>query len=650
MPGFPDDGQNSLKRRELFKLAAGAAAVTSLPAAAAHAAGFQESPALAALVKQGKLPAVADRLPKNPEVVKPVSAVGRYGGAMRSAIRGDADHNAILRVVGNMGLTRWTPDFQKAIPNVAQSWTVSDNASVYTFKLYEGMKWSDGTPFTADDIIFFTDDLLPNTEFYAAPPQQYVINGKLMRGEKVDDTTVRLIFAGPYLNFPERLAGPLGQHPVLYAKHYCKQFMPKYNPDVPKILAQTRQPDWATLFRQHCGDIETPARWANPDRPVLDPWVTKVPYTGGATQVVLERNPYFWQVDSAGNQLPYMDALSLKVISDVQSIVLSSVGGQMDLEVRHVALINNKPVLAQHMKSGQYGLVQLDTTDVSAAALFVNQTEKNPKLRPLLTNHDFRAALSYGMDRDEINDIVFLGQSTPWQTSPLKEDRFYNEQLATQFLQHDPDKANAMLDKLGLTKRDSNGFRLLADGSRLFLTCDADVENPQLVDALQLIKQHWTKIGVDLGISPMERSLFYERAQNNDYDMGIMGLPGGLHPYTDPRAWLSVQPLDSRESLPWVHWYTSGGKAGEKPSPSMLERLQLWDQWKQAADQQTADALLKKILQLAADAYEVIGIAQGVTVFGVCSNKLKNVPATMPMGWEYPTPAPTLPQQYFFTS
>ena len=129
------------------------------------------------------------------------------------------------------------------IPNVAESWTTNADASVYTFKLRAGMRWSDGHPFTADDIIFFTDDLLANREFYAAPPPQYVINGELMRGEKVDDATVRLIFAGPYLTFPERLAGPLGQHPILYAKHYCSQFMPKYNPDVGKLLAATNQPE-----------------------------------------------------------------------------------------------------------------------------------------------------------------------------------------------------------------------------------------------------------------------------------------------------------------------------------------------------------------------------------------------------------------------
>ena len=102
--------------------------------------------------------------------------------------------------------------------------------------------------------------------------------------------------------------------------------------------------------------------------------------------------------------------------------------------VRHINTINNKPVLSQHAAQGGYELQALTTTDVSAAAMFFNQTDKNPKLLPLMTNHDFREALSFAMDRDEINEIVFLGQSKPWQTSPLPADKFYNEQLATQYL------------------------------------------------------------------------------------------------------------------------------------------------------------------------------------------------------------------------
>lgn len=625
-----------------------ALALSAAFAAPVLAAGYQEAPELAALVQQGKLPPVAQRLPQQPQIVQPTESIGRYGGVLRTALRGDNDQNSILRLVGPQGLTRWTPDNAGVAPNLAEGWTRSADATEYTFKLRPGTRWSDGQPFTADDILFSVNDLLLNKEFFASPPSQYVVNDKPMRAEKVDDFTVKLILGGPSLRFPELLATPLGQHSVLYQKRYCQQFTPQYNPGVTALLAESRQPDWASLLRQRCGDIENAARWANPARPTLDPWVVQTPYTGGGTQVVLQRNPYFWQVDPEGKQLPYVGTVNLKVISNIESIMLAAIGGQLDLMVRHINLIGNKPVLAEHAEQGRYVLQPLTSTQAAALVIYVNQTSRNSKLRPLLQNRDFRAALSLGMDREEINDIVFLGQSTPWQTSPHETDKFYNRQLALQYTEHDLAQANRLLDGLGLTKRDGAGFRLLPDGSRLFLTADASVSDAGAGDVLELLKKHWAEIGVDLGINNIERSLFYDRAQNNDYDLAIAAAPGGLDPTSDPRLWLSTHTLDSRQSLPWVRWYASGGRSGEEPSESMKRRLALWDEWKQASDPARADELFRQILQMAADAFEVLGTERGLTTFGVRSKALTNVPASMPNSWTYPTPAPTLPQQYYF--
>ena len=474
------------------------------------------------------------------------------------------------------------------------------------------------------------------------------VGGKVLRAEKIDDSTVKLISAAPNLRLPELLATPLGQHPTLYAKHYCKQFMPNYNPDVAKLLAESKQTSWATLFRQKCGDIEIPARWGNPDKPVMDPWVIQTPYTGGASQVVLRRNPYFWQVDTAGNQLPYIDTLNLKVISDIQAIVLASMGGQLDLMVRHINTINNKPVLAQHAAEGGYVLQEMPPADSSAMALWFNQSAKNPKTREWLRNRDLRRALSLATDRDEINEIVFLGQGKPWQVGPLPADRFYNEKLGTQYTQHDVAQANKILDGLGLDKRDGKGFRLTPSGEKLFLQIDAMVVDTAAIDTAELIKKQWAQVGIDVGINTMERSLYYERAQNADYDIGTYAVPGGLQPMLDPRALIATHTLDSRQSIPWVKWYSTGGKSGEEPSDSMKKRMALWDQVKQAHTQADADREFRQILDLAADGFEVMGTVQAVTTFGIRSKKLMNVPDKIPLAWDYPTPAPTLLQQYYF--
>ncbi len=545
----------------------------------AHAQ-FSEAPELAALVQEGKLPAVADRLPARPEVVTPFGSIGSYGGTMRQALRGNADHNAILRAIGAQGLTRWTMDFNGVVPNVAESWTTSPDAKEFTFKLRAGTKWSDGQPFTVDDVLFAAEDLLGNKEFFESAPARYRAGGEYMKITKVDDYTFTVAFAAPYRTFLEELATPLGQHLVLYAKHYCQQFHPKYNPDVQKLMAENNADTWATLMRQKCGDIELPSRWGNPARPTLDPWVITQPYSGGATQVVLERNPFFWQVDTKGQQLPYINSITWSVISEVEAILLATINGQIDYQVRHITPISNMPVLQENAAKGGYAVFNMQPLDSTAAALYLNQTSPDPVIRDLIRQKDFRVALSLAMDRDEINDIVHLGQGEPWQVGPVPENRLYNERMGRQFTERDVAQANALLDGLGLTQRDSEGFRLRPDGKRLSLNTIVSIQLTVMVETAELVRKQWQEIGVDMIINSSERSLFYERGQNNEYDITIDNGPGGLNPTQDNRMYVAVHPLDSRQSIPWVRWYQSGGAQGEEPSDSMKKRYELLDAWK----------------------------------------------------------------------
>ena len=246
----------------------------------------KESPALAKLAADGKLPALAKRLPSVPLVVQ-VDKLGAYGGALRRGLRGSADHNGILRLVGNQGLVRWNLAFTEVLPNVASKWEVNTNATEFTFTLRPGMKWSDGKPFTADDILFSMNDCIKNPELYKSVPSTMAIGGQAAQVTKINDTTVKFTFVSPYALFLEQLATPLGQHPTLFCKHYCSQFHPKYNPKVGELAKAANMSDWGALFRSKCGDIEIPSRWSNPEKPTLDPWVVTEPYTGGATRVVM---------------------------------------------------------------------------------------------------------------------------------------------------------------------------------------------------------------------------------------------------------------------------------------------------------------------------------------------------------------------------
>jgi peptide/nickel transport system substrate-binding protein len=613
---------------------------------AAVALDYQEAPAFAAAVSEGTLPPVAERLPAQPEVVTPLGEIGTYGGVIRYGLRGSSDHNHILRMVGNQGLVRWNPEFTAVIPNVAESWEVNAEATEYTFTLRQGMKWSDGQPFTADDVLFNVNDLIRNADFAPTHPR-YMSGGEPMTVEKLDDHTVKFVFKQPYGEFLNELATPLGQHPVLYAKHYCEQFHPTYNSDLTAAIEAAGAGDWQTLFIQKCGDIEVPSRWGNAERPTLDPWVVKMPYTGGATLVTLERNPYFWQVDSAGNQLPYIDTLSSDVSQDVESLVLSVIGGNIDFGLRHIDSAANRPVIAENRERGDYRMFAADPGGGQHMIINLNLAHKDPGFRELFNMKDFRVALSVGMDRQELIDTVLLGTSEPWQQGDFDGSPYYNEQLSTQFTTYDPDQANALLDGLGLTKGD-DGVRRMADGRPIkFLVDVIPALAPDHVDLLELIEQQWAAIGIDMDVNPLERTFFFERTSNaNDHDAAVWG-GGGVQIVGVPQQMVPLH-HDARWGIPWSQWYNTGGQSGEEPPETIKNRMALYDQSKSTADPAERERLLKEIAQIAADEFEVMGVAKAAVTYGIAKNNLANVPDTMVNSWFWPTPAPLLPQTWFY--
>jgi len=635
-------------RRTVLKGLAGAAAIASF-GSRALAQQAKEAPALAKMVGDGKLPALSQRLPSAPMVVQ-AEKVGVYGGALRRGLRGSADHNGILRMVGNQGLVRWNMAFTEVLPCVASKWDVNANSTEFTFTLRPGMKWSDGKPFTADDILFSIEDCAKNSELYKSVPSTLVIANKPAVVSKVNDTTVKFTFASPYALFLEQLATPLGQYPTLFPKHYCSQFHPKYNPKAGEVAKAANLSDWTALFRNKCGDIEIPARWGNTEKPTLDPWVVTEPYSGGATRVVMERNAYFWQVDQTGQQLPYIDRLSFSIAQDVESLMLDALSGKLDIQERHIDSLQNKPTLSQNMKKGDYRLIELINAGSQQVQIYLNLTHKDPKMREMLGNKQFRHALSLGMNRKEIIELVYLGQSEPYQTGPRPGHPWYNDKLSRQFTQFDPKQANDILDKIGYAKRDGQNFRLRPDGQKVFFSIDViPTLYPDAVDTLELVKRHWGAIGVDIKVNTIERALYYTRGDSNDHDAATWPGPGGLDPMLDARDYFAQHIQGSRYAIPWTQWYVSGGKDGQEPPESQKQRMKLYDDARATADLKKRGELMKQVFDLCSDAFETIGVCLAVNSFGICKNNLQNVPKSYPSAWSWPNPGPALPQQFFFT-
>ncbi len=590
---------------------------------------FNQAPMLADLVKAGKLPPVEQRLPEQPLVVKPIEGIGTYGGIWRRGFTGAGDQWNGKRCCAHDHLLYWAPDMSKVVPNVAKGWDVSDDGKVWTIYLRKGMKWSDGAPLTADDFVFWFEDMYSNKDVVSTPVPDLPAGSKL---EKVDDYTIRFTLPKPNFMFNVAIAGlgPLASQAnyglngtgMPAPKHYLQQFHAKYT--VKDVLDKTLKAEgydsWGAL-------LKFKNDWAkNPDLPVLTPWKTKTPITNPTW--VLERNPYYWEVDPEGNQLPYIDYVVLTLADNTEIINLRAIAGEYDNQERHLDLAK-LPLFLANQDKGNYK-VRLDPSDGGSQAgiIFNLNFEKDPEIQKWINTLDFRRALALGIDRDQINESFFLGLGTP--SSPVPADNSPQNpgpEWRTRWATFDLNKANQMLDQLGLDKKDSEGYRLRTDGKgRLkFEIIGMSGAFLPFSRICEMVRNQWKKIGIDLTIrevvqgtpnlwDPNEHQLFMWESQ-----VDILALPG----FNFPNA--SYQPM----GIYYAKWFDTRGKEGKEPPPRMKELMQMWWKAMETKSPDERNQMAKEMWKIIADEVWTIGtVGIGPIFLGtrVVKNNLGNVP------------------------
>ncbi|HEY8458132.1 MAG TPA: ABC transporter substrate-binding protein [Actinopolymorphaceae bacterium] len=597
----------------------------------------KEAPMLAEQVRAGKLPRLAERLPEEPLVVQPVERPGVYGGELRSAILGAAEAIQLTRLVAYDYLMRWSPEWDaEPIPNVAKSVEVSSDARQYTFTLRAGMRWSNGDPFTAEDIVFAQNDVFNNRELYPAEPANPAT------AEALDETTVRFTFRSPHGLFLQEQASSAGMPYVTRPAKYLKQFHKKYNPDADDLAKEEKLSNWTELF------FSKADTWVNPDLPTLFPWrITQG--VGDGAQVVLERNPYYWKVDPDGRQLPYIDRVIYVVNSDPEVILTQVLAGENDFQLRPSNTLQNKPVLAQRRDEGDYRFVDAKPSNMNTMVLALNLTHRDRVLRQIFRNKDFRIGLSHAIDRQEIIDAAYQKQGEPYQAAPRPESEFYDEQFAKQYTEYDVNLAKQHLDRV-LPDLDDEGFRLRPDGRRLSFTVEfANGIWPEYPAVLDLIRGYAREVGLDIRVKGEDRALFDVRTgKAQQHDAACWQGAGGWNDiYLNPYYYLPVSVGATYFAYEWWQWYLSSGKSGEEPPEATKRQLQLWEQIRHSSDPEERSTLLKEVLAIARDEFYVLGINLQPEEFATVSNRVRNVPDHMPNSWVYPTPGPTNPEQYF---
>jgi len=617
-------------------------------AATAATSGYKEAPMLAELVKAGKLPAVEQRLPMKPMQLEVVDKIGTYGGQWTSGLLGGSDNAWLVRTARYDPLVRWDPEWKDVIPNIAESWDISEDAAEYTFRLREGIKWSDGEPFTAADILFWVNDIRGNEELNpGGQPDWMKVNGKPAEVSAPDDYTVVFKFAGPNSLFLQRLATPDGVAVVDAQAKYAKQWHIAHNPKAGDLAKEAGLDSWVALFQNKVTDGPggVNARVSNPELPTLAAWrFTNA--VGDGQSLNAERNPYYWKVDAEGNQLPYLDGLVYTIVEDKEALILKALNGEIDMMDRHIATLDNKAVFTDNQEKGNYGFFETVPAVMNSTVIALNLTHKDPVKREIFNNQLFRQALSVAINRQEIIDTVYVGQGTPAQPAPRPESEFYDEKMTTQFTEYNIDQAKAWLDEAGYTAG-SDGKRVGPDGKPISFGIEVATGAADRVDVMNLVVQYWQALGIDTQVVTEERTLFYTRKENNEHDAGVWQGDGGLEVILEPR-WYFPFSNESIYGEAWQHWYNNPkDERAEEPPAEVKKQMELYQQLKASAKPEEQTKLMKQILEIARDNFYVMGISLPSNGYGIVKNDFHNVPATMFNAYLYPHPGPTNPPQYY---
>ncbi len=546
---------------------------------------YGEAPILAALVRKGELPPVDDRLPVDPMVVD-LESIGVYGGELYYP----STYTYAMNVWIRESLTMFKKGTQDPIPSLARAVEVSSDGRDFTFYLREGHKWSDGEPFTADDLLFWWNDIITFEDFTSAPPTWMKSGGELATMEKIDDTTVVFRFAEPYPLFPKILAFRGAYEFERVPKHYLKQFHPNYtDTDTLERLADRGDFDsWAQLFQSEYSSD-------NPECPTVTAWdlTTRWP----ESRMIWERNAYYYKVDQAGNQLPYIDRVVSEQVANSELAILKVLDGQTDFQYKFMGF-DNYPMLKENEDAGGYRVLQWQNCEGWICA-HVNQNFDDPVKGEILRNKEFRYALSYAMNRDRINELLTFGMADISQIHPLELDIYYDPSFGDTALDYDVAEANRLLDRIGLSERDKDGYRLMPNGKRLELTIETfDFESgAQAVEYYELVAEDWDEIGIKTTTKLISSELLRQRWENGQVDVAGY-TAGGVPGYAWDISPGDYVPIEWNWYAPqWGFYYQSGGKEGIEPPPYVKDLWGIYEDFQSETDAQQRLQLGKRLVR-----------------------------------------------------
>jgi len=603
---------------------------------------FNEAPTLRTKVAAGEIPLIEQRLPEEPLIVEPMEQIGKYGGTVHLTTMG----SPLSYYINEYWLTepplQHTTDQKSVYPNVAKGYKASDDYTTFTLFLRKGLKWSDGVPVTADDVMFWYEDILLNNDLTPIKPKQLIQGGKLVKVEKVDDYTVRFRFPRPYFSFPGIALSPPQQASIFQPKHYLKKYHIRYNPKANELAKEEGFDYWYQLFNQH-------GKWASVAAnrgPSLEAWIVKEITTDHA---VLERNPYYWKIDTAGNQLPYIDKIIVRAVGDRESYKMSVIGGETDFALS-ILTIEDYPLLKKNEERGGYKVYLWKKESCASVAYFPYQTYEDPVMRKILQDIRFRKALSLAINREEINKLIYFGKGTPGQCSIPPGSKYYVPEYWRYYAEYDPERANRLLDEMGLKWNKEHTYRLRPDGKPLFIKIEgfSQPETPTIATA-KLVRDYWGKIGIKVDFDFSNTSRFITRFRANKVSVTTHWVELMPEVVFNGTIWHSHEWW----CKPWMDAYLKGGRVeAEKEGvpEDVIKYFELIEEFRNATSEQKRIEISHEINRLWTTNLRGIGTVGGsIPAPCVVSNHLHNVPKTGFSTWFVHFQEYTLPAQYYLS-
>lgn len=612
-----------------------------------------ESPILKELVKEGKLPPVAERVGPEPLVLRGLDHIGQYGGTMYRLKDSGAMVDGIGIRFSPINLVRWSTHGYPIVPNFAKSYEISKDFQTYTFKLRKGARWSDGEPFTSMDISFFWNDIILCKEIN--PMGAFGVfrqRGKAMKLETPDLETVVFKFEEPYPLFLEVLAGYEGYLMMRTPAHYLRKYHPVLGEKelIAKIMKEHNLVNEMSVFSFVRTRVE---------QPTLAPWMMHTEKMSPPD--VFVRNPYYFAVDEKGNQLPYLDRVVVSKVSD-KMLAIAASQGEVNFQDSQLKFDNYTLLMSQRSQYNYevYHWVAGDGANWGISLNINRQVAPNNVAHQhkamLLKNKSFRQALSVAINRPTIIKATLSGMAEPMQCGPGPQSPDFDPALAQKYSQFDPNLANKLLDSCGLTERDSDGYRKFKDGPALLFDlnfCAFSGEGPA-----QFLVDDWRNVGVHVKLRQLDRTLFFAEKSAGEQDMTVWNGYGSFNLYSDNdlRYYLPTS-KESNFAPDFANWHGDDGLLKKLNEPVLGIRpaeddplmigLKIFESFKITTSSELRKSMIRQIVEMAAENCYHLNIHSPMPQLGIVQNGFKNVPKKGVYSWGFLSPGNFGPELFY---